>query len=113
MKSPAMLIAITTVMAALPLAAQAQGPDGKALYEKNCRSCHGAQGTPPAALAKQMKIPKWDAAFMAQKTNDSLVHTIRRGGKNMKGFEGKLSPEEMAAVAKYVRELVGPKPTKE
>jgi len=96
--------------AAGPLAAQAPAPDGKVLYEKNCRACHGARGTPPAVLAKQQNIPRWDASFMADRTDDSLVAAIRNGGKNMKGFSGKLSPDEMAAIAGYIRELVPPKP---
>ena len=82
-----------------------QGPDGKALYAKNCQACHGASGTPPAALAKQMKIPRFDAAFMGSRSKDSLVAVMTHGGKMMKGFAGKLQPAEMAAIAAYLKEM--------
>ena len=29
---------------------------GKAAYDKACKSCHGADGTPNAAIAKSMKV---------------------------------------------------------
>ncbi|MBI4500990.1 MAG: c-type cytochrome [Gemmatimonadetes bacterium] len=85
----------------------ARGVDGKAAYDKNCKSCHGVKGMPPAALSKQLKIPKWDAAYLAARSDDSLVRVMKQGGKVMKGFEGKMTPQQMEAVAKYIREMVG------
>ena len=29
---------------------------GKAVYDKACKSCHGADGTPNAAIAKSFKV---------------------------------------------------------
>ena len=29
---------------------------GQAVYDKSCKSCHGADGTPNAAIAKMMKV---------------------------------------------------------
>jgi mono/diheme cytochrome c family protein len=92
-----------------PSLLHAQAADGKALFEKNCKACHGVRGVPPAALAKQQKIPKLDSAFVSARSDDSLTHVMKRGGKNMKGFDGKLSAEEMTAVAKYLRELTSAK----
>ncbi len=85
------------------LSAQAAAGSGEDLYAKNCRSCHGARGVPPAALAKQFKMSKWDAAYISARSKDSLVNVMKRGGKNMK--PAKLKPEEMAAVADYVKGL--------
>jgi len=86
--------------------AAAQAPDGKALYEKSCRMCHGPQGVPPEAMVKMMgKIPSFSAAFLASRTQDSVVKVLEHGIGKMKPFKGKLTPEEVAAVAKYVRGL--------
>ena len=93
------------LMAGAPRPVNAQGPDGKALYAKNCQACHGARGIPPAALAKQMKIPTFDAAFIGARSKDSLVAVMTHGGKVMKGFAGRLKPEEMAVIATYLKEL--------
>ena len=91
---------------AAPTAAVAQGPDGKTLYESNCKMCHGAVGIPPAPIQKAMQqIPTFDRAFLTSHSEDSVVKVLERGGKVMKSFKDKLSPNQMVAVAKYVREL--------
>ena len=38
------------------LAAAADAPAGKAAYDKACKSCHGADGTPSAAMVKALKV---------------------------------------------------------
>ena len=87
----------------------AQGPDGKVLFEENCRKCHGVRGTPPKTMKEKFpKIATFDPEFIAKRSDDSVVKVLMKGvGKadDMKSFKDKLSPDEMAAVAKYVREL--------
>ena len=85
-------------------------PDGQALYLKNCRQCHGTMGTPPKTMkAKFERIPDLaDAPIMTKLSDDSLLVVIRMGvnkEQDMKGFGDRLSPEEMKALAKYVRSL--------
>ena len=90
-------------------AVAAQAPDGKALYEKNCRMCHGPLGVAPEAMVKMMgKIPTFNAAFMASRSDDSVVKVLEHGIGKMKPYKDKLTAAEMAAVAKYVRELAKP-----
>ena len=98
--------ALLAVSAALSTAA-AQAPDGKALYNENCRKCHGVIGTPPKTMqAKYPKIATFDDQFLAKHSQDSIVKVLVHGkGEDMKSFKDKLKPEEMEAVAKYVREL--------
>jgi len=87
----------------------AQAPDGKALYEENCRKCHGVRGTPPKTMKEKFpKIATFDAEFIAKRSDDSVVKVLMKGvgkAEDMKSFKDKLSPEDMTAVAKYVREL--------
>lgn len=87
--------------------ASAQGPDGKALYDEHCKKCHGVLGTPPKTMkTKYPKIATFDAAFIAKRTDDSVVKVLTKGkGEDMKSFKDQMSAPEMAAVAKYVREL--------
>jgi mono/diheme cytochrome c family protein len=96
-------------IAALAITASAvQAQDGKTLFEANCKKCHGVLGVPPKAIKKKMdKIPTFDAAFLAKVSEDSIVKVLTKGGasEDMKPFKDKLSAAEMAAVAKYVREL--------
>ena len=109
MKTSAVVLRLMLGLAAVPrLAAQAAAaPDGKALYNKSCKSCHGAQGVPPAALAKKMKTPVIDGAYLSKVSDDSMVAVMANGTKNMKPMKGKATPEELAAIAKYTREVAG------
>jgi mono/diheme cytochrome c family protein len=87
--------------------AAAQGPDGKALYEEYCKTCHGLLGSPTKATKKKYpKVVAFDTAFFASHTQDSVVKILTRGkSEDMLSFKMKMNPEEMAAVARYVREL--------
>lgn len=101
------LIALVGVSTVAGVHATVQGPDGKAIYDENCRKCHGVIGTPPKTMkAKYPKIATFDAAFVASHSEDSIVKILTKGkSEDMKSFKDVLKPEEMAAVAKYVREL--------
>jgi len=89
----------------------AQAPDGAALYREHCKECHGAAGRPPKqARDKYKDVKALDAAFLAGRSDDSLVAVLKHGvkdGKEMKSFKEKLTPDEMAAVTKYVRTRFG------
>lgn len=87
----------------------AQAADGKSIYGEECRTCHGAAGKPTQRAVSQYKnMPTFDAAFFAHRSQDSVVAVLNHGmGKDMKSFKSKLSPEEIAAVAKYVKETFG------
>jgi len=102
----AMLVAAVTTGARR---VHAQAPDGKALYEENCRKCHGVRGTPPKTMKEKFpKIATFDEEFIAKRSEDSVVKVLMKGvgkAEDMKSFKDKLSPEQMAAVAKYVHEL--------
>jgi mono/diheme cytochrome c family protein len=97
---------VGVLAAAISSAAAAQGADGKAVYEANCKKCHGATGKPSDAIKKMSpKIETFDAAFFANRNDAALIKGITEGKDKMKPFKDKLSPDEIAAVAKYIRTL--------
>jgi mono/diheme cytochrome c family protein len=98
---------LVVVGGALSQASAQAARDAKTLYQENCKKCHGVLGTPPKTMkAKYEKIATFDAAFIASRSDDSVVKILTKGkGEDMKSFKEKLTPEEMVAVAKYVREL--------
>jgi mono/diheme cytochrome c family protein len=52
------------------------------------------------------KIYTFDAAFIAARSDDSVVKVLTKGkDEDMVSFKDKLKPAEMMAIAKYVREL--------
>ena len=101
-----MLAGAVLSMTAVAASASAQS-DGKALYNENCRTCHGVTGVPPKAMkSKFPKIAAFDAAFVAARSDDSLVKVLAKAkNENMTSFKDKLNHDEAEAIAKYVREL--------
>lgn len=105
-KSLALGLALLTVAGAKPL--MAQQADGKAVYQEECKSCHGLNGVPPAReQAKYKKLRSLgDSGFVSALSQDSIVTIVTKGiDKNMKSFAEKLSEAEIKAVAGYIREL--------
>ena len=89
--------------ALLGRAVVASAADGKTLYQKNCQSCHGANGTPSPALAKSMNIPLATAAVLQQKSDAELLRIIAEGAGKMPGYSSKMSPAEQKQVLEYMK----------
>ena len=59
---------------------------GKAVFEKSCKSCHGADGTANPAIAKMMKVDIKDlkSAEVQGMSNDAIKKVITDGTGKMK-----------------------------
>ena len=87
-------------------AAAGDATAGKAVYEKACKACHGADGTPNPAIAKTMKV---DMSHLGdpsvQKLSDDELRAICINGKGkmkpVKGASGKAVNDVIA----YMRTL--------
>ncbi len=90
--------------AAPPAATEEEGggeaADGEAIFSANCGGCH----TLSAAGTTGTTGPNLDDLAPAQ---DAVEMQVRMGGGGMPAFEGKLSDEEIEAVAAYVAENAG------
>lgn len=109
MKAPFIVSAMLVVFVAHPARAQTP-PDGQALYREHCRTCHGVAGKPTDfARRAYAKIPTLsDSAFVARRSQDSIVAVLTRGagtGKDMRSFKSLLTHDQMVAVAQFVRTL--------
>lgn len=98
------LAAVAASWVSWPSVAAAEGPDGAALYQTNCKMCHGAEGVPSPAMAKSLKVPTFaDPAVLDGVSEDSAVSVIEKGSGAMKGFNGKLTREQEVALTRYIR----------
>ena len=79
-------------------ASAANGDGAEAIYQKNCLSCHGdkLQGRvgPGTNLTK----------VGSRLSRDQILSQIADGGRGMPAFKGKLSEQEMAALADWLAE---------
>jgi mono/diheme cytochrome c family protein len=84
----------------VPAATPAAGADGKAVFAANCASCHtlaaaGASG----AVGPNLDQLKPDAG--------TVEATVTSGSGSMPAFQGRLSAEEIKAVAQFVATSAG------
>ena len=106
MKTQLLVFGVLFAASGAIASASAQGADGKAVYDANCKKCHGAAGTPSEAIKKMSpKIAEFNAAFFAKRSDADLEKQITEGKDKMKPFKDKLKSDEIAAVAKYIRTL--------
>lgn len=85
----------------LQVAAQ---PEGESLFEKNCASCHGPDGKGIASL----KTPDFtNPAVQGSLTDAQMTGIIENGkpGTMMPSWRNKLSPDDIAAVQRFIRSL--------
>jgi cytochrome c553 len=101
------LILCVAILAAAALPAIAG--DAKAIYEKDCAKCHGADGKGDTKMGKKLGIKDYtDAKVQAELKDDAATKAIKEGLKDkedkvlMKPADG-LSDEDIKGLIAYVR----------
>ena len=81
--------------------------EGKALYESKCKVCHAPDGKGTAAMKKNDIPDMSDKAWQGKHSKAAVVKAINEGvdGTKMKAFKDKLKPEEVDAIAAYVKRM--------
>ena len=81
--------------------------DGKTLYIKNCKSCHGDAGKGDVTKAGNLDISCGDFTLpdFAKITDGELYWKITEGRKPMPTFSKKLTDAERWSVVNYMRTL--------
>ena len=103
MKQTVLAIFVSAFSASLALAA-GDAKAGKAIYDKACKSCHGAAGAPNPAIAKMTKVEMRDlsSAEVQKLSDDDMKKIITEGQGKMKPVK---AVTDVAAVIAYVRSL--------
>ncbi len=82
--------------------------DGKAIYMKKCKNCHGATGAADTKIAAKNDIESWKQPGWKGKWTVAKIKNIVTNGKSgtkMKSFKSKLTADEIDAVSAYSRSL--------
>ncbi len=99
------IAALLAVLAlATPRSASA-AVDARALFLENCAKCHGDNGDADTDLgtkymAQDFTDPDFKKKFNPAKAKKVITNGVKK--TKMKGWKGKLSPEEIDALAHYV-----------
>jgi mono/diheme cytochrome c family protein len=99
------MILMTGTLAALSWTAMfaADATAGKAVYDKSCKSCHGADGTPNAGVAKMMKVEIKD--LKATDMSDADIKKVITDGKGKMKPVASVTGASVDDVVAYVRSL--------
>jgi mono/diheme cytochrome c family protein len=86
---------------------------GQALYQKNCRFCHGpeAKGNGPGAPKDTHPSDLTDAKWDRGSTDGEIFAVLRDGAGpefKMRGYKGRIPEQDMWNVVNYLRSI-GPK----
>lgn len=78
----------------------------RGIYEKNCKECHGPNGTGgPVKLqdGTKLKVPTLREGHALHHKDAEFVKQITKGGDGMPAFADKLKPEEITDLIKFIR----------
>jgi|HubBroStandDraft_3_1064219.scaffolds.fasta_scaffold05226_4 mono/diheme cytochrome c family protein len=96
------LAAFVLLAAAAPAAAV---PDAAKLYKDQCIGCHGPDGSGNTPMGKSLKAGDLRSPAVQGQSDAQLEATVAKGKGKMQPFGKKMSPEEIAAVVKFIRTL--------
>jgi cytochrome c6 len=94
---------VFAALAVLVMVSVVAAEGGKEMFEKKCAMCHGKDGVakPIAKGAGNFNDTKWQVA----NTAEAITQTITNGRGKMLSYKDKLKPEEIKALAEYIKTL--------
>ena len=99
-------ITAAAVITLLPLSLfAAEKAEQKALFDKNCATCHGADGAGQTPAGKAMKVKDLRGADVQKESTETLIKTVTDGKGKMPAFRSKLNREQIQDVVQYVKSL--------
>jgi|ERR1043166_4366474 mono/diheme cytochrome c family protein len=96
---------VIVLIAVVALSASVARADGKADFTAKCQMCHGADGAGKTPMGAKLNIADLRSDAVQSKSNADLEKTIASGKNKMQGYEGKLTKQQIADVAAYVKSL--------
>jgi cytochrome c6 len=99
------VIVVALMLLCFPLTAYADDAAGAATYKAKCAMCHGADGAGKTPMGAKLSIPNLAGPEVQKKPDTSLVESITKGKNRMPEFGSKLTPDQIAQVKDYIREI--------
>jgi mono/diheme cytochrome c family protein len=97
-----MVIFALIVMVAAPAWGQSSGD---VLYKSKCQACHGPDGSGDTVMGKKLGAKDLRSAEVQKQTDPQMSEIITKGKEKMKGFEGRLTADEVKTLIAQVRSL--------
>lgn len=74
------------------------------LYKSKCQSCHGADGK-ATAIGKKLGAKDFQDPDVAKMSEEELAKITSAGKNKMPAYKGKLTDDQIKALAKYIKEM--------
>ena len=74
------------------------------LYKSKCQGCHGADGK-ATAIGKKLGAKDFQDPDVVKLTESDLVKVTTDGKNKMPAYKGKLTDDQIDALAKYIKEM--------
>ncbi len=103
MMKPVKTVALGALVLGLTTSTASSADSSADLFKAKCAMCHGENG------AGKGKVPALSSAEVQQNSDADFKTALEKGVKNdkgmMPGYGGKLTPEQIDELVKYVRSL--------
>lgn len=99
------IIVAALMLLCFPVTACADDSAGAAMFKAKCAMCHGADGAGKTPMGAKLNIPNLVSPEVQKKPDTSLVEAIAKGKNKMPEFGSKLSPDQIAQMKDYIREI--------
>jgi predicted CXXCH cytochrome family protein len=98
-------VLLAAAVLAAPAAFSADAKAGKEIYDKSCKSCHGADGTPNPGMVKMLKVDMKDmkSADVQKLSADDIKKIVTDGKGKMKPVKIAGSADDVAAFVKTLK----------
>jgi cytochrome c6 len=85
-------------------AAAAADPKTADLYKSKCQSCHGPDGK-ATTIGKKLGAKDFQDPEVAKMSEEDLAQVTATGKNKMPAYKGKLTEDQINALAKYIKEM--------
>ena len=77
----------------------------RSLFIQNCARCHGSDGRANTPRGRRLGAADLTASDVKEKSPARIIRTITNGRADMPAFGKRLTPQQIASLADYVRSL--------
>ena len=99
-----MLSLLLLFLVSVSLTCLADSTDAAALFKSKCAMCHGPDGT-GSTMGQKLGVKSYKSPDIQKQSNTDLQNSITNGKGKMPSYGKSLTPEQIAGLTKYIREL--------
>ena len=98
-------LAILIILSSLFIAQSYAADNSAALFTSKCAMCHGADGQGKTPMGTKLNIKNLASPEVQKQSVAELTQIISKGKDKMPAYEGKLTKDDIAQLAAYIKGL--------